>query len=254
MPQFITRLLKILIILGLFIYLVSAIVVRVPATLVTSNLAKALPQLQLAVVSGTAWVGKSGDASIEVQGQAIRLGILRWKFQPLKLLALKMCVDLESEVFSGNVCRTLTGRNQVYKFQAELPASLANHFNREVQFAGMASLNILRGEVTDKGFVKTLEGSVSWRGARVNVQNMWFTLGDFAADVINAGDGSIKATVFDLAGPFGVKLDAVAGINTAPSAQGTILPKSNAQDEIKDVLGLFAVPQENGAFAVKYPL
>lgn len=254
MPQFVKGSIKLLIILAFIIYFLYLVIVRMPATLVTANLVKAMPHLQLAVVSGSVWQGQAGDAAINIQGQPIRLGVLRWHFQPMKLLALKACVDLESEVFNGNVCKTITGVNQFHKFQAELPARLANQLTGEAQFSGLASINILRAEITDKGYVKSLSGNLSWRGARVNVQNMWFTLGDYAADIVAAEGGNVKASLFDLAGPFGVKLEALVGVNITPTAQGTILPKEDAQEAIKDVLGLFAVPQEDGAFAVKYPL
>ena len=254
MSQILKGSIKLLIILIFIIYFLYLIVARVPATLVTVNLVKAIPQLQLAVVSGSAWQGQAGDAAITIQGQPIRLGLLRWTFEPIKLLALKACVDIESEVFNGNVCKTITGDNQFHKFQAELPASLANQLTGEAQFAGLTGLNILSAEITNTGYVKSLQGNISWRGARVNVQNMWFTLGDYAADIVAADGGNVKANLFDLAGPFGVQLEALVGVNVAPTAQGTILPKEDAQDAIKDVLGLFAAPQDNGAFAVKYPL
>lgn len=254
MMQFIKRFLKVLIIIGLCVYLVALIVMRAPATLVTSSLASSVPQLKMAIVSGSAWWGRSGDANLIIQGQPIRLGVLTWKFKPLQLFALKACVDLTSEVFNGTACRTITGNNQLHRFQADLPASLANSFNRDVKFAGLAGANITQADFTDRGEVSALSGNVTWRGARVNVQNMWFTLGDYAADIEADTNGGIKASLFDLAGPFGVKLEVLAGINTSLSAQGTVLPKENAPEAIKDVLGLFAVPQEDGAFTVKYPL
>ena len=248
------KLIKTAIGIGLTVYFLTLVIVRVPATFVTVNLAKAVPDLHLSVVSGSAWKGKVGDAAINVQGQIVQLGALKWTFKPLSLLAFKVCVDLESAIASGNVCRTLTGINQLHKVQLEFPASMANRFTGEAQLAGLTSLNLVRAAVNDKGEVSALNGNFSWRGARVNVQGMWFTLGDFAADLTEAPAGAINANIFDLAGPFGVKLNAQLGVNTAPTAKGEILPKDGAQEDIKDVLGLFAVPQESGSYVVSYPL
>lgn len=249
-----SKLLKILLGVGLFGYLVILIVVATPATLVTANLAKVIPQLQLAIVSGTAWRGKASDAVVVIEGKPFKLNTLRWKFKPLSLLAFKACVDLKSQAISGNVCRTITGKNQLHRLQLDAPMALGNQFISGFELAGAGSLSIVSAEVSDKGEVSKLDGSMNWRGARVKVQGTWFTLGDFAAELTEAAEGAIRASIIDLAGPFGVKLNATAGIRLPPSAEGEVTPRDDAPDLIKDALGLVAIPQENGAFKVTYPL
>ena len=248
------RFLKVVIAFALVIYFLSLVIAKTPATLVTANLVKFVPQVQLSVITGTAWRGLAGDAVINIEGQAIRLGQLKWRFKPAALLTLKACVDLESEIISGGFCRSLTGANYLQKVQLDLPANLANRITTEAQFTGAASLNIAEAVVSDKGLVSKLAGNLTWKNATVNVQGSWFALGDFAADLSAADNGAIAASIFDLSGPFGIKLDAILGIVTPPSVKGEILPRDNAPDEIRDVLGLVAVPQDSGAFVVAYPM
>ena len=246
-----SKLLKVLLGLGLFVYFIVLVVVATPATLVTANLAKAVPQLQLSIISGTAWKGRAADAAVVVQGKALSLGALKWEFKPLSLMALKACVDLESDIFSGNVCRTITGQNQFHRVQADLPAALANRFIKEAEFAGVASLNIVRGEVSDKGEVAKLSGNFSWRSARVKVQGMWFTLGDYAADLVEAGDGNINASIFDLSGPFGLKLNTSVGVGIqTPKISGEVTPREGDPVAITDNLSLF--PEKNGTYTVTF--
>ena len=248
------RLLTVAIVFALVFYFLFLVITKIPATLFTANLVRFVPQLQLAVISGTAWNGQAGDAVINIEGQAIRLGQLKWHFKPAALFVLKACVELESEVVSGGFCRSLVGANYLNKVQLDLPASLANRITTEAQFAGQASLNIAEAVVSDKGMVSKLAGNLTWKSATISVEGSSFALGDFAADLSAADNGAIAASIFDLSGPFGIKLDALVGAATPPSVNGEITPRDNAPEEILDVLGLVAVPQDNGAFKVVYPM
>lgn len=249
-----SKLLKLIVVIGLIVYFIAQVVRATPAQLVTANLVKALPMLQLSVVSGTAWKGHAAEAVIDIKGEPLSLGKLRWRFQPTSLFALKACVDVKNDVFSGVLCRTLLGVNQLERFKADVPASLANRFTKEAEFAGAASLAIVQGELDDKGNVAKLKGTMSLQGARVQFQGQWFDLGDYGADLSEAGGGAVNAAVFDLAGPLGVKLNAVVGVETAPSVSGTVMPKPSAPGEISIALGLFGVAQDDGAFAITYPM
>ncbi len=249
-----TKLLKVILGIGLVLYLFVLIIKETPATLITSPLAKALPQLQLAAVTGTIWEGKAGDAVVMIQNNPLPLGALKWKFKPMSLLALKACADVESSVFSGNACRTLTGMNQLHRFQADLPAALANDFIPQAEVAGAASLGLVEAAFNNKAEVSKLKGNLSWRGARVKFQGTWFTLGDLAADLKEAEGGALAAHIFDLSGPFGIDVNAKAGLAIAPSLVGDITPRENAPAAITDGLSLIAIPQDNGALRVTYPL
>lgn len=249
-----SKLLKLVLGLVLVGYFCVLVVKRTPATLVTANLVKSVPHVQLAAITGTAWKGRAGAAHLNIEGQIIDLGSISWKFRPLSLLALKACVDVESDVLNGNVCRTVGGVNQFKNLQVELPASLANKSLPDAKIAGVGSLIIAEGAVNDAGQVSSLQGNFTWKGARLNVQGMWFTLGDFAADLSAAGNGAVQANVFDLAGPYGVRLNGEFGVGTPPKVKGEVHPREDASDDIRDALGLFAVPQDSGAFAVSYPI
>ena len=249
-----TKLLKVIIGISLVLYLFVLIVKETPATLVTAQLAKALPQLQLAAVTGSVWQGKAGDAVVMIQNKPLPLGVLKWRFKPMSLLALKACADVESDVFSGNACRTLTGLTQLHRFQADLPAAFASDFVPQAEVAGAASLSLVKAAFNDKLEISKLEGNLSWRGARVKVQGTWFTLGDLAADLKEAENGALAAHIFDLSGPFGIDVNAKAGITVEPSLVGDVTPRENAPAAIADGLSLIAIPQDNGAFRVTYPL
>lgn len=249
-----SKLLKLVLGLVLVGYFGTLVIVRTPATLVTANLVKVAPNIQLAAITGTAWKGRAGAAHLNIEGQVIELGSLSWTFRPLSLFALKACVDVESDIVNGNVCRTIGGMNEFKTLQVELPANLANKSLPDAKLAGVASLIIAKGAVNDLGEVSALEGNFTWRGARLNFQGMWFTLGDFAADLSAAGNGGVQASIFDLAGPYGVRLNGEFGVATSPKVKGEVHPREDASDDIRDALGLFAVPQDSGAFAVSYPI
>lgn len=227
---------------------------RIPAEYLTVTLTRALPALQLSSVSGSVWTGRAGNAYVAYSGQALNLGTVKWQFQWMPLLALKACVNLDSERLSGLVCRHLSGQNEFQRLQLALPAKLFDAINPAVKFSGNASLNIVKARVDDRGWLSEMNGNASWQGANISVNGSWFTLGDFGADLTQNGSGALAAAIFDLSGPFGVKLNGLVGVETAPSVEGTILPKEEAPTAITDVLGLVAAQQEDGSFRLKYPL
>ena len=246
--------LKIILGIALAIYFIGLVIIKTPASIVTAQIQKAAPQLQLSTIRGTAWQGRAGSAVVNAQGVTLPLGTLKWRFQPASLLSLKACVDVESDKLNGVLCRGITGTNHFRNLQVDLPVDIANRFTGAVKLAGSASVSIREASVDDKGFVSALDGNLAWRGARLNVEGMWFTLGDFAADLSAASEGAIAASIFDLAGEFGVKLNGEVGVNVPPKVAGEIELREGAPDEIRDAMGLFAVQQENGAYAISYPM
>jgi predicted heme/steroid binding protein len=235
-------------------YFFALIIIRTPATLVTVSLAKIAPQLQLAVIEGTAWSGKAGSAYLNYQGKTVDLGALNWRFRPLSLLLFKVCVDLESTAFNGNLCRTAGGINQLANAQFEVPINLIGNLIPEAKLGGSSSLSIVKGAINDNGQVSKLAGNLTWRDARFFIQGKWFTLGDFAADLVEAENGAIKADIFDISGPFGVRLSANVGVTTPLSLRGEVTPRDDAPEDLRDALGLFAVPQDNGSYTISFPL
>lgn len=246
--------LKIILGIALAVYFIGLVVIKTPASIVTAQLAKAVPQLQLATIRGTAWNGRAGSAVVNAAGITLPLGTLKWQFQPASLLAFRACVNVESDLLNGVLCRGLTGTNHFKNLQLDLPVELANRFTGAVKLEGIASMSIRQASVNDKGFVSALDGNVAWRGARLNVEGMWFTLGDFAADLSAASEGAVAASIFDLAGEFGVKLNGEVGVNVPPKVAGEIELREGVPDEIRDAMGLFAVQQDNGAYAISYPM
>ncbi|MEY4589542.1 MAG: hypothetical protein RL497_1618 [Pseudomonadota bacterium] len=240
---------------ALVVYFLYLVISSAPATLVSSLLAKAVPNLTLSSVSGTVWRGRALGAAVNLEGMPLNFGPLNWQLSPLSLFMLKGCANLNSAKLSGDFCRSVSGSNQLSKVKLELPAGLASMYLREAGASvdGMLLLQMDNARFTNNLQFDAMKGRLKWTGAKVSTNGMAFALGDYAAD-LSAEKGALKAHLKDESGPIKVNLDAWVKPGQPPKVSGEIHPTEQAPEAIGDALSLFAEKSEAGSYKVTYPI
>ncbi|HEY6527255.1 MAG TPA: type II secretion system protein N [Cellvibrionaceae bacterium] len=246
---------KPLVVSALVVYFLFLVISSTPATLVSSLLKKAIPNLVLSSVSGTAWSGRALGAELNLDGVPLKFGPLNWQLSPFKLFLLKGCADIKSEKLSGGFCRSVTGNNQLNKVKLELPAGLASTYLREAGASvdGTLFLQMDNAVFTNRLQIDAMKGRATWAGAKVSANGMAFALGDYAAD-LSADQGALKAHLKDESGPIKVNLDAWLRPGSVPKVTGEIQPLEHAPEAIGDALSLFAEKNDAGIYKVNYPI
>lgn len=248
------KLAKLLFAIFLVGYFLFYIVANIPAKLVANEIVKAVPNLHLGVVSGTAWRGRAGAATVDIPGQTLDLGGVRWKVDVPSLLGLRLCMDVDTGVARGHVCRGMTGTNTLQQFIVdEFPVSLLNNIVG-AELGGVGEVTVRKAVVNDKGHVSDLDARMTWMRARGNGGGGWFPLGSFAADLTANGSGGVKAQVVDVDGEFEIKIDGEIGVNQLPKANGIIKPRENAPQALVDTLMVFTEVLDDGSYKVTWPI
>jgi general secretion pathway protein N len=247
------RLLKLLFFIGLGVYFLIAVLVRTPAEWGAWVALNALPGLSLTGVSGTLWNGRAASAQTYIYGQKVDLGAVQWRLKAWALLGLNACVDLKSQLATGNVCHGISGKTTVSKaMMDELPANLFS--SPGVQVGGTGSATLQHAVLARDGSLLELQGSASWQRASVNVGTGWFNLGSFAADLAGNDEGGIRARLQDLEGDFAVDMEVEFTPNKPFRAAGTVTPRDSAPPEIREALSAFAEQTDDGAFQIAWPI
>lgn len=248
------RLAKLLFVILLLVYFVIVVALRTPAQWGAWAAVQSVPNLTLTGVSGSLWSGKAATAQVRVGSDVLDLGTVSWSLDGLSLLALKVCLDIDSQNARGQVCRSLTGKNTVRQAVVDqLPVKLLNPMVG-AQLGGAGSVTIQQGRFTDDGRIERLEGNVTWQNARVNVGTGWFALGSYAADIKNNENGGIAGNVFDIDGDFTVQLQGEYTPGQQPQLNGTVRPKEGAERPLVDALSIFTETLEDGSFRVTWPM
>ncbi len=248
------KLLKVIFGLFLLVYFVVAVVSRTPAKVVAGAIVNAAPGVTLGSVSGTAWNGRAGAATVQLPGKLLDLGGVRWKISPAALLGLNLCVDLDSGLLRGNVCRSLSGSNQFSQvFVDDFPMSMLGDMIG-AELAGTGNVTIQKAVIDDAGTISDIKGNVTWMRARGNGGGGWYPLGSFAAELSPNGNGGIHAHVVDVDGEFEVKLDGEVGVKSLPKVLGTIKPRANAPQILVDTLMVFTELQDDGTYKLTWPI
>lgn len=248
------KLIKLLFGIFLLIYLLVSIAARIPAEWVADAAVKSVPGLTLGGVSGTAWTGRASAATLQLPGQLVDLGGLKWDVDIPALLTMSLCADVESRVARGHVCRGLNGQNTLKQVIVDdIPMSM---FGSMVgaQLGGVGSVAIQRAVFDDAGVVKEMDGNITWMRARGNGGGGWFPLGSFAAELSENGEGGIIADIDDVDGEFDVELRGEVAVGSLPSLEGTIKPRPNAPQALVDTLMLFTQVVEEGTYKVTWPI
>lgn len=238
------------------VFTLLLIIIRAPATLLPVLLKKALPVLELQTVTGSFWQGKAAGAQWNASPTPLALGAVSWQLQPLKLAALKLCVAVKNEHFSGEACKSALGATTLRNVKAEIPAGLINPALSSLNAAidGTLLLQLPAATLTAKNSPSLIQGQLAWRGAKININNMAYPLGDYQAALSANTEGALVLHITDEAGPIKVDVNAQWPLGGAPSVQGQVNPSEQAPAAVRDALSLVATPGENGALTIKYPL
>jgi hypothetical protein len=235
----------------LFLYLVAA---KVPADLVLAPILKNLPGIAVSGVHGTIWTGRAASAQVTVGGKPMELGPLTWTVDPLVLLKFKACVDLHSPRLTADVCYD---RNQTVYIQKgmvdQFPVkNLDGLF--QIQMNGTANVTVKQAIVNLQGKVTKMDAQAVWNGTAINIGTGWHSLGSFAADVAENGEGGLLANIHDLEGDFEVDLKGMFDVAIPPKFSGVIRPKASAPQMYKDALSVYSEQQDDGSFKVTWPI
>lgn len=234
-----------------FLYLVAA---YAPAQLVAGALVNNVPNLKLGGISGTVWRGRAAAASLNIAGKEFDLGALRWKVNVPALLSANLCSDVETALFNGKACRSISGKNKLEQFFLdEFAVSTLNDF-LPVQLGGSSSLTVKKLVVDDQGMVDELDAHLTWMRARGDGGAGWYPLGSYAAELSENGRGGIKAQVSDVGGEFEVALEGEVGVRELPRARGTVKPRPEAPQILVDSLMLVGEQLEDGSFRLSWPI
>ncbi len=251
---------KFLAIIFLVVYFTYLVISSMPARYVAGLVQAAAPNVYLNNVSGTVWSGVSHQAQVDVNQQAISLGRVSWKVKLLPLLALKGCVDVDiaevNQRFSGEVCRSLAGSLTMSDFSFDMPVAVVNSMlpaPAQGQLSGEVMSMAVSFSNNQPRFSDT-QVKFSWNGARVYVDNIWYSFGTFAADITDIDDGAVNAKIFDISGPYQIDLLTQWQAGGSLSVNGTILPKSTANKQVVDTLTAVFEQNEQGAYNIKWPL
>lgn len=249
-----TKLYKFGFALFLLLYFCYVVLANIPAQWLTSNVVKAAPGISLGGITGTVWSGRAGAATVYVPNQYIDLGGVRWQVNVPALLTLRLCLDLDSQLFRGNVCRGLSGKNTIKQLMVdEFPMSTVGSMIG-VELGGSGAVTINKVVVDDKGTVDELEGHATWMRARGNGGGGWFPLGSFAADLSANGRGGIAADIKDVDGEFELNLAGEVGVGDTARLNGTIKPRPEAPQPLIDALMVFTEALDDGSYKVTWPI
>ncbi|TQV82506.1 type II secretion system protein N [Exilibacterium tricleocarpae] len=215
-------------------------------------LLQSLTPLQMGQVSGSFWSGRAASAAVQIEGQVLPLGTLRWQFRPLSLLWLQPCVDFETALqrqkLSGRGCGGPAGwRLADGEFNGA--AALLSLWWQELQLDGDLSVQIqsAKGDGPNLG---AIDGNINWRGARFQYGRTWMSLGSFAAKLKEDGEGGVNAEVFDLDGPIELRLQVNA--RETLSFSGTIKPREGAPAPLFQALPMIGERGADGGYAVSW--
>lgn len=257
---------KIYWIAALVIFFLIVVIKNIPASL---GLSLVQAPLQLSGVSGTLWNGKAASVVLPLdQNNAYALGQVQWQLSPWSLLAANPCADiktkLENQMISGTACAGLGGSLQLEDAQIAVPAKVAEIFAPIVEVDGeilahVESLNF------DGKQVKKITSSGSWNNARFYNSTSWVGLGTLGFELIEDGQGGIKAKIFDVEGPIKLQLDSQFNLNgdydtqgeiqlrpAAPRELGELLNNyTNVSREIQEALSIFLEPKGRDTYSVR---
>ena len=224
----------------LVIFFILIVIKNVPAQW---GLAVANVPLQMSGVSGTLWNGKAATVVVPLQQGSYALGEVEWQLNPLTLLSLKPCADLaarlESQLLTGTACGGLNGSVQLKNTQIAVPAKVAEIFEVPLEIDGEILVNIESLALANNQ-IEQISSSGSWADARFYNSTSWVSLGTLGFDLVEDGQGGIRADIYDIEGPIQVKLDSQFNLNGDYNTEGQLQLRASAPREIGEMLNNYA--------------
>ncbi len=242
-------LIKPLLIAFLIIYFLYLVLSRAPAELAAAALHKAVPNLWLTGVSGSAWHGRAGGAQVELPGATLPLGTLSWKLSPISLLFLNPCIRIQtsgtSQLLEGSACQSITGSTSLKNMSIESPVAPLSELLK-LPVSGAGSLQIVKAKFKiSKNEISSLDAKLTWQNGSINPENAgWISLGSFAGNLKANGNGGITADIFDIQAPLKVQMKADLSPTLAWKLDGTVQPLEQAPAIFKEALGTVGEEKE----------
>lgn len=196
---------------------------------------------------GTLWSGHVD----RLQTAAFVLGPVEWRVQPHELLlgclAAHVRAGLPGGRFEARASRCLSGTSEITDLEGDLPAALlAQAAARQgVALEGRVRPRISRVLVVDAWPV-ALEGEVRWTGARL-LAPVEMTLGELVARLGVRG-ARILVDLDDAGGPLDLEGQLVLVRDGTWHIEGSLLPRRNADDNLRQALSLLGRPDPEGRY------
>lgn len=238
-----------------FIYLVAA---KAPAAWAVWMATQAVPGLWMSAPQGSVWQGSASAAQIQVADQApLPLGKVKWRLSPWSLLTLKPCLDLSTNLprqsISAVICRGMGGESKISDLSLDAPVAMIRDY-LPIQMDGDISIQIAEARIGANGEINSLDARYSWQRGRAYFEGNWFVLGSFGGTVKENGSGGALGELFDLAGPYKVRLNGqLQDYKQGWVFDGVVTPRENASELIVEGLKILGEDLGDGGYRVQWP-
>ena len=235
--------------LVLALLLLISLVLSAPARLV--GLVLPGEQIVMQGFNGTLWRGFASRCLLRTESGMLHLGAVSWELGPLSLLTLSPRLTLDArwgrQRISGAV--VLRGDRDVdlHQFEATVAADLVRQF-APIALGGSISASFTRLVVRD-GMPLAGEGRLVWQDGAWSSPTGQLTLGSYAVEWLDVGDGQLRGDVITLAGPVEATGE-VALEGGAYRVDVLIEGERELDPRIGQALALIAAP-ENGGFRLQ---
>lgn len=231
--------------LVLALLLVTSLVLSAPARL----MALLLPSGQVFMqgFSGTVWRGSAGRCLVRTEAGLLHLGAVTWRLSPLSLLTLSPRLELDSrwgrQRVGGEVVLRGDRDFDLHGFEATVSADLVRQF-APVTLGG--SLNASFGRLLLRGGLPVAgAGRLVWQDGSWLSPTGQLSLGSYAVEVAEAGEGVLRGEVLTLSGPVAASGE-IELSGPAYSVDITVGGGRALDPRIEQALALVATPGENG--------
>ncbi|MEJ2443439.1 MAG: type II secretion system protein N [Exilibacterium sp.] len=243
---------KLLIVICVFLWL-GMVISNTPAVWGAWMVQQAGP-VQMSQVSGSLWSGRAAEVVLKVDRKPFLLGALKWDLNPLSLLILRPCADVnleaEGQNMRANLCAGFGGL-QLSQGDLKFSAGVLTPW-LPTQISGLITARIAEAGVDSHFNVNELAGNLSWSEASVYNGSEWMALGAYSADLSVDGNGGIIADVIDRGGPLQLRMQVLAKEGLA--LKGSVLLRKDAPPAIQQSLPLVGDKQADGSYAIDMSL
>jgi len=116
------------------------------------------------------------------------------------------------------------------------------------------SLLTLKPCLDFNGEINSLDARYSWQRGRAYFEGNWFVLGSFGGTVKENGSGGALGELFDLAGPYKVRLNGqLQDYKQGWVFDGVVTPRENASELIVEGLKILGEDLGDGGYRVQWP-
>lgn len=224
---------------------------QLPATLAHAQFGDHLAPLQLDAISGTAWNGRAGHATVA----GMQLGELAWRLDPLALVRARLAYrfDSRSDELSvhGYIVRGIAGDTSLHQLQGSAPAAtlLQMLSGAPIAFTGRIEWDLqhARLPLTPSPDIR---GRATWNDAGI-VAPLPAKLGTLAVELVGSADAT-RLTFTDLQGPVDVEGSIDIAANGEYRLNGRLRPGSDSDDDTRRALSHLGQPDREGFHVIDH--